>query len=475
MHYDKKALTLLSAALAFVGLALNGCSGTGAATGATINPNTPTTVTQTLITDAPADQVLSLSLIVNSITLTDASGASASVLSSSVPVEASHLDAVQEPLLPPLNIPQDTYTSATITVSSPVVVYVDPTTGKPVKTAATLAAASTTVTFTTPITISSTSTPICFDLLVGQSVAFSGTGTSTVVTVTPTFNVFQIPLASAPTNGSNGKVSGIVGQVVSVSGTTLVIQGPSGKQFTLATNTNTILQGFTSLSTLTAGEPVDADVALQKDGTLLALRIHLHPAAAANMLVGPVTAVTGSPATSFTQLVRQPAGPGVSSTATATTYTITVNGSTTFALAPQAGTLPTLPFTPVFTAATLIAGQNVAVDTSSISGTTATAASVILAPQTVGGTVASVGVAPGGMQIVTVTLPAQSALATLTGSTSVVVYVTINTQMMNATAALPIVGSQIRFNGLLFNDSGTLRMLAGGCNDFPPAAPPQKH
>jgi hypothetical protein len=475
MRYDMKALSVLAAALAMSMLALNGCSSTPAGTGATINPNTPTTVTQTLITDAPADQVLSLSLIVNSITLTDASGASTSILNSPVPIEASHLDAVQEPLLPPLNIPQDTYTSATITVASPVVVYVDPTTGKAVKTSATLAATSTTVTFTTPITVSATSAPICFDLLVGQSVTFSGSGTSTTVAVTPTFNIFQIPLSSAPTNGNNGKVSGIVGQVVSVSGASLVIQGPNGKQFTLVTNSNTVLQGFTSLSTLTAGEPVDADVALQKDGTLLALRIHLHPAQAANMLVGPVTTITGTPATSFTQLVRQPAGPSVTAAATATIYTITVNGSTTFALAPQAGTLPTLPFTPVFTAATLIAGQNVAVDTSSISGTTATAASVVLAPQTVDGTVASVGVAPGGMQIVTVTLPAQSALATLTGSTSVVVYITINTQMMNATAALPIVGSQIRFNGLLFNDSGTLRMLAGGCNDVPPSAPPQKH
>ena len=473
MRYDRIALKAVFAALAMAGLALNGCSSTAAGTGATINPNTPTTTTQTLITDAPADQVLSLSLIVNSITLTDASGASTTVLSSPVPVEVSHLDAVQEPLLPPLNIPQDTYVSATITVASPVVVYVDPATAKPVKTSATLAAASTTVTFTTPITVTATSAPICFDLLVGQSVAFSGSGTSTTVTVTPTFNIFQITLAANPTNGSNGRINDVVGQVVSVSGTNLVIETPNGKDLTLVTNSATVLQGFTALSTLTAGEPVDADIALQKDGSLLALRIHLHPAQAANMLVGPVTAITGSPATSFTQLVRQPAGPSVTSSATATSYTITVTGTTTFGLAPQANTLPTLPFTPVFTAATMIAGQNVAVDATSISGTAATAASVMLAPQTVDGVVASV-TASGGFEVVTVTLPTQSALASLSGATSVVVYINASTQLMNA-AAVPAVGSNIRFNGLLFNDSGTLRMLAGGCNDFPPAAPPQKH
>jgi len=458
MRYDRIALKAVFAALAMAGLALNGCSSTAAGTGATINPNTPTTTTQTLITDAPADQVLSLSLIVNSITLTDASGASTTVLSSPVPVEVSHLDAVQEPLLPPLNIPQDTYVSATITVASPVVVYVDPATAKPVKTSATLAAASTTVTFTTPITVTAT----------------SASGTSTTVTVTPTFNIFQITLAANPTNGSNGRINDVVGQVVSVSGTNLVIETPNGKDLTLVTNSATVLQGFTALSTLTAGEPVDADIALQKDGSLLALRIHLHPAQAANMLVGPVTAITGSPATSFTQLVRQPAGPSVTSSATATSYTITVTGTTTFGLAPQANTLPTLPFTPVFTAATMIAGQNVAVDATSISGTAATAASVMLAPQTVDGVVASV-TASGGFEVVTVTLPTQSALASLSGATSVVVYINASTQLMNAAAAVPAVGSNIRFNGLLFNDSGTLRMLAGGCNDFPPAAPPQKH
>jgi len=469
MRHETKILKALATGLAMAGLVLSGCSG-GVNSGATINPNAASTTTQTLITDAPADQVLSLALTVDSISLTDVTGASTTVLSTPVPIEVSHLDAVQEPLLPPLNIPQDTYTSATITVASPIVVYVDSTTGKPVKTSATLAAASTTVTFTSPITVSATSAPICFDLLVGQSVAISGT----TVTVTPTFNVTQIALASAPTNGNNGKVSGVLGQVVSVSGTTLTIQGPGGQQLTLTTNSSTVLQGFTALSTLTAGELVDADVAQQSNGTLLALRIHLDPPQAANLLVGPVTAITGTPATSFTQLVRQPLGPGVTASATGTTYTVTVNSSTTFGLAPQAGTLPTLPFTPVFTATTMIAGQNVAVGASSISTTadTATAATVTLAPQTVDGTVASV-TTTGGFTVYTVTLPSPSALGTLTGATSVVVYINSSTQMMNVA---PIaVGSTQRFNGLLFNDSGTLRLIAAACNDNPPPPPPQHH
>jgi len=466
MQYPRQVVALLTAALTT--LALSGC-GNG------INSNTihaNTTPTQTLITDAPADQVLALSMQVDSIVLTDSAGATASILTAPVPIEVSHLDAVQEPLFPPLNIPQDTYVSATITVENPVVVYVDPTTHKPDKTSATLAASVDTVTFTTPIVVSSSSSPICFDLLVGQSVAFSTSGTTTTVTVTPTFNVTQIALAHAPTNSSNGKLQDILGQVVSVSGADLVVTPPNGTQLTLATDANTQFQGFTALSALTSGELIDADVAQQSTGALLAVRIHLAPPTAANLLLGPVTTITGSPATSFTQLVRQPVGPAVSSTSVGLTYTITVNGSTTFGLPVQATPSPSLPFTPSFNATTMIAGQNVAVGatTLSFSSATATAATVTLAPQTIDGTVASV-TSIGGFTVYTVTLPAQSALATLTGQTSIVVYVTTATNVMTAN---PIaMGSNVRFNGLLFNDSGTLRLVAGACNDFPPPPPPQ--
>jgi len=55
------------------------------------------------------------------------------------------------------------------------------------------------------------------------------------------------------------------------------------------------------------------------------------PNANAQMLVGPVTTVTGSPATSFTQVVRQQIGPAATA-APIETDTITVASSTTFLL-----------------------------------------------------------------------------------------------------------------------------------------------
>ena len=429
-------------------VSLVGCSGNGIDSGSTISSSVPQTVTPVLLTDAPADAVLSLSLTLDSIVLTDSAGKTTTVLSKPVTVEASHLDAVQEPLLPPLSIPQDTYVSATFTAASPTVVYVDPTTGKPVTVSATLASATDVVTFTTPITVSATSTPIAIDLLVGQSVAISGT----TVTVTPTFNVVQIPLAAAPTNGGNGKITGALGQVGSVSGSTLALNLANGQTLSLTTNSSTVLQGITTLSQLTAGELVDVDYAQQSSGSLLALRVHLISSTAETLFGGPVTAVAGSPLSSFSQLVRQPLGPGATPTSTGTTYTVDVGSATTYGLAAQAGTLPSLPFTPAFSATTLFAGQNVLVAASSVSGTTVTAASVTLAPQTVDGTVSAIATV-SGLTAYTITLPASSALATLAGTSSVTVYVGTSTQTMNASTIA--VGGAVRFNGLLFKNGST--------------------
>ena len=469
--YFQQIMRAATSAVALSALLLSGC-GSGmvsSITGGSLITSTHTTDTQALITDAPADQVLCLSVTVDSIRMYNAAGNYAEVLTTPARIDASHLDAVQEPLREPLKIPQDTYTSASITVENPVVAYVD-STGKVIRTAATLTSGVDVVTFAAPITVTATSAPISFDLLVGQSVSISGT----TVSVTPTFNVTTIPLASNPTHGGNGKVSDIQGAVVSTSSAGLVIQIASGAQIKLAIDAHTEFQGFASLSALTAGQLVEADVAVQPDGSLLALRIHLCPPNVGNLLTGPVTALSGSPLTGFTIVLRQPLGPGVGTSGLGTPYAITVNSSTTYAISARIGTLPTLPFPALFSAAKLSLGQNVQVGASAVNATaaTATAATVTLEPQTVGGTVASISTA-SGLTTYTVTLPATSALGTLTGATSVVVYIAANSQMANST---PIaVGSTVRFNGLLFNDAGTLRLVTVECHDGPPSAPPQRH
>jgi hypothetical protein len=60
--------------------------------------------------------------------------------------------------------------------------------------------------------------------------------------------------------------------------------------------------------------------------------------------------------------------------------------------------------------------------------------------------------------------PGQTTLLSNPGN--VVVYVDSNTQMLNATPLAA--GSLLRFNGLLFNDNGTLRMDCAQINDGVP-------
>jgi hypothetical protein len=242
---------------------------------------------------------------------------------------------------------------------------------------------------------------------------------------------------------------------------------------TIAVGTNTQYQGLSGFSALAVGALVEVDVETQSGGGLLALRLEeqVPPNATAEMLVGPVISVTGSPASAFTLVVRQKIGPA----ATATTVekdTITINGSTAFLLPGRLSNLTAAgapPFTPVFSAATLFAGQNVGVATNGVTNNAATATGVMLAPQTIVGTITS-AVQPMCLPCwgqITLTLPAGNWLATLTGQTTVTVYTNGNLQPINVS---PVAASAVvRFNGFLFKNNGALVMLAAVQADGPGA------
>jgi hypothetical protein len=95
-----------------------------------------------------------------------------------------------------------------------------------------------------------------------------------------------------------------------------------------------------------------------------------------------------------------------------------------------------------------------------------------LIPQTINGKVISVSTS-GNFTVYTVTLAAYDLfpdLAVQPGQTTVVsnpgnvvIYVDGNTQLLSSSSIA--VGSVLRFNGLVFNDSGTLRMDCAQVND----------
>jgi hypothetical protein len=471
-----KGVTLTAGvALATTALILAGCAAMSSAVDSGATAASKATVPFS-ITDAPGDEVIAASLTLNSIVLTDSSGKTASILSSPVSFEAAHLDAVQEPLFTAA-VPEDTYTSIAFTYSNAQVAYIDPTTKQLVQATATLASTGQTIAFSTPIVINNTTTSLLIDYLVAKSVAISGT----TVTVTPDFAVTAAPIPSQPTNGTNGLQCGIQGMVTALGSNSFTLTNASGTALAINVNSSTQYQGLSGFSALAVGALVEVDTITQSDGTLLASRVAEQgpppPSGGTplQMLVGPVLAVTGSPATTFTQVVQQQIG-GSSAASSLETDTIAINSTTAFQLPQRLGNVTggVTPFTPVFSASTLFAGQVVSVATSGVTSNSATAASVSLSPQTIDGTVSAITSATGtaGYSTYTVTLDSGSWLATLTGKTTVTVYANGNVQSINASQIA--VGSAARFNGFLFNNNGSLALLADVQADGPghPIGPP---
>ncbi|HUD22413.1 MAG TPA: DUF4382 domain-containing protein [Acidobacteriaceae bacterium] len=452
-----------------------GCS-SSVTPGTVSNINASSSTVPVLITDAPSDQLVAFSLTLNTITLTDSAGQTASILPAPATIEICHLNGIQAPLVT-ASIPQDTYTSAVITFSSPQITYIN-SSGQPVSVTPTLATTSFTFTFPgSGFVVNNSSTSLLIDLLAGQSVAISGT----TVTVTPVFSLKPVPpSAAAPPNSQNGTGMQQMATVVSVSGTSVTLQPASGADFTVTTNSSTMLQGpnFTSLSALTAGEIVQVNFIVESGGVYLATSIQIPPpppnGQQSNMISGPVTSVsTGS----FKMALMQGAGPSVGPSSTGDIVNVTTSSSTTYSISPQFVTLTGLPFTPSFTSSNLVAGQTVGVVTSAFSASaeTATATTVYLAPQTVDGTVTAIATS-GAYTAYTFSLASGSAFSSLSGASTITVYTGAATApppastATGATAPPAItVGSTVRFNGLIFNlGSGSFAMVAGCSPDGPP-------
>lgn len=457
-QFNTGVLTLVCASVLTVGgLLMAGCS-VGSALSSISTPSGSSAVVPVSVTDDPGDQVVAASLTLNSIVLTNTKGVTTSILAAPASFEATHLDAVQEPFFTAA-VPQDTYTSVALTYSNAQVAYFDASSKKVVLTTATLANTSQSITFAAPVAVNNTTTSLLVDYLVANSVAISGT----TVTVTPTFHVSAAPIPAQPTNGTNGMLRGVKGKVTSLGTNSFTIANPAGLSILLAVNTATQYQGLSGFSALAVGALVEVDVEQQTNGSLLAVRVEqeVAPNATAVMLVGPVTTVTGTPATSFTEMVRQKVGPAAT-VAPVEADTITINGSTQFLLPGRYNNLVLggSPYTPTFNASTLFAGQAVAVYTSGVTNNAATALSITLAPQTVGGTISTTLAPTCGVcwSTITLTLPSGSWLASITGKSTVTVLLPPGAEVIGS--ASPVASTTARFNGFLFNNNGTLTLLA---------------
>ena len=218
----------------FAAIALSSCSGGGS--GSTPRANQMGSVF-TIGTDAPLPSVVSCEVTVTGITLYNGT-TNVPVLSTPQVVDFAQLSGLHQ-LLDLNAVPTGTYTSATVTISSPVIGYinVDPPSPPTVATInGTPSQFSVTVNFATPFVLTSADLVglrMEFDLR--KSLQTDGSGNVTGV-INP---VFEMQLLDATDSGV--WIDDFHVGVVGVTGSnTFTVQGPHGRQWQVTTSSSTI-------------------------------------------------------------------------------------------------------------------------------------------------------------------------------------------------------------------------------------------
>jgi Domain of unknown function (DUF5666)/Domain of unknown function (DUF4382) len=431
-----------------------GATNTGAPP-ATTNPpagvSAPVTVS---ITDAPADRVLSFELKIASVSLTHSDNTVIQLIDAPHDVEVTHLAGTSEPFAK-LTVPQGTYTSATMVVSSSEVVFLDAN-GKQVAKEFPNLNATVSVPLNPPLVVTSAPLVLMLDVNVASSISIDPqTGN---ITVNPEFSFAPagLPVAGQENHEDpdNGELEHIVGQVTNVSGTSFtIVQGQSGVSLTFNTDANTHLDDLSSLASLTVGALVRVEAHTLQDGSLLATEVELlsgdergEDHGEGENLEGLITATTGSPVGSFMLLVHDGAGKQMNTGMMGASATINVSSNTDFRVNDGGLDLSGLNV-PAFSAATLSVAQEIEIDndSSTAAGGTVVARRIKLEPQALVGTISN----SSGNQF-TLTVAGDSAFAMLTGVNTVTVVISSKTDDRDHLSTSD--SSIVKVRGLLFFD-----------------------
>ncbi len=444
-----------------------------------------------LLASTGNDQVTRFAVEFQTLTLTSQSGKTVTLSSSQQPSEFMHLNGWIEPLTT-VNVPQDIYTSGTATLGAVFVCIAQVPEGGLGIANYSIINQGPTVNLASPITVTGSSMALLLNMQVSSSAVFPTCWTTPPFegfSMAPTFDLTPFALSASPTNSGNGKLSGLDAEVASVgmagSSLTLTIAGgPFGtRALSASSNNQTVFQGISGASALSAGMFLNVDGAIQSDGSLLTTRIAVEDLSAINEFSGPLMFVDSVDPV-LTQYGRTELGPLVTDNGQTGYYFDIPDfdfSNAAFNISGQLTNLQSLPFVPSFTAANMVAGQNVGITSPTLSlvgGIYTPANTITLVPQTINATVVSSQPA-GSFTDYTIslasydlfpTLAVQQGQTTLLNNPSQVeVYVDSNTQMLNTQALAP--GSILLFYGLVFNDNGTLRMDCAQVNDGVTATP----
>lgn len=190
----------------------------------------------TVGTDAPLPSVISCQIMVTGVTLNNGT-TNVPVLTTPQVVDFAQLSGLHQ-LLDLNAVPTGTYTSATVTISSPVIGFIDTTQSPPTISTinGTLTQSSVTVNFASPFVLNAADLVglrMEFDLRQSLETDMNGQVTGTVNPV------FHMQLLDA--TDSEVSIDDFPGGVVGVTGdSSFIIQGPKGRQWTVQTNGSTI-------------------------------------------------------------------------------------------------------------------------------------------------------------------------------------------------------------------------------------------
>lgn len=399
---------------------------------------------QVSLSDAPADQLLSFQLTINSIVLTSTSGATVGVLPAATTVEVSHLQATAQPLAQ-VAVPPGTYTGATVSLSNASATFVN--------LSAQTAEVNFSGTFNVPVSfnpnlvVGANAVALNLELNLAKSLPSPLPGTFTpVMTATST----NLPAINQQEEGT-GAVHDLTGVVSSTGGNSFVMAvNQAATPFTIVVDGNTQFVGVSGLSGLAANTIVKVNAAMQADNTLLASKVEAE--AGVKVQVEGVV-FTFSPFTIIVQSSQN--APGANAFSLGVPLGITVQNTTTFVLPSDEANLSGLPFTAAFSSSSNVAlGQRVEVRSSS--DFSATAIEVKLALQTLSGTPNT----QTGTNQYTLTLPSDSALHLLTGASSIDLIVQPTTEFKGLSGIF--LSTPVHARGLLFFDtpSGRYKLVA---------------
>lgn len=464
--YPCSLTALLGSFLGISLLLLLACGG-GTSSSQNPNPQPNTTALQVNLGDAPSDRLVAVSMTLGSMTLTNGSGGTVTVVSSSTPVEMMHLMGTVEPISL-MNVPQGTYSGASISIPSAVVMYMDPSTMQLVQKSVS-GPMTATINFSPSLTVGTSPMVLNLDMNMASSVSIDQSGN---VTMTPTMTASMNPGGTGSSQDpENGGMEHMTGTVMSSSGSSFAISMmQSSQNISVTTGSNTQFMGMGGMGGMSNGMIVMVDATMQSDGTFMAQKVQsMMSMSGGSMADGLVTSLSGSPVTQLTIGTMDGTGSGMMGSDLAGTMTVNVSPTATFNIDSDNVDMSNLPFTPTFDGTTVFKGQRVEAVSSTgmmqgggmggmMGGGSITASEIDLEQQGLSGTVSGY-TGSGTPTTFTLTVATDSAFATLTGATAITVFQQPGTELRGMTTITN--GSTVHARGLLFPDAGTYKLVAG--------------